>query len=122
VLTEAKRRLDTLASSALLTKYELAQIAEVLRQLDLQIADDQTHSGKVKDRKLLATQKLQKIAEGIRRPSEQLNDQNQKIAQVYRESMNYYRAGQLAKARVGFVKVAARRRPAWVSSKWRPAA
>ncbi len=106
-LTEAKKRLDTLASSPLLTKYEQAQIAEVLRQLDLQIADDQTHPEKVKDGKLLTREKLEKIAEGIRKPGEQLKEQNQRIAEIYRESMNYYRAGQLVKARAGFVKVAA---------------
>ena len=70
-LTEAKKRLDTLASSALLTKYEQAQIGEVLRQLDLQIADDQTHPEKVKDGKLLTREKLEKIAEAIRKPGEQ---------------------------------------------------
>ncbi|MHC4432681.1 MAG: hypothetical protein ACYTBS_12650, partial [Planctomycetota bacterium] len=106
-LAEARRRLDTLKSSELLTDAERAQIVEVLGQLDLQMADDQAHIEKVEDRKLLAAQKLEKIAEGIRKPGDQLRQRNEKIAEVYRQSMNYYRAGQLAKARAGFVKVAA---------------
>jgi len=71
-LAEARTRLDTLKSSELLTDAERTQIVEVVRQLDLQIADDQTHTEKVEDRKLLAAQKLEKIAEGIRKPDEHL--------------------------------------------------
>jgi thioester reductase-like protein len=65
-LTEAKVRLNSLKASAFLTTNEQAQIAEVLRQLDVQIADDKTNSKAASDRKLLATAKLEKIAEGIR--------------------------------------------------------
>jgi Flp pilus assembly secretin CpaC len=105
-LAEAKTRLESLTDSAFLSKYQLTRIAEVLRQIGAQITDDKALAGKVKTRNLLATAKLEKIAEEIRKPSEQLKDQNEKIADIYRQSMDFYRAGKLEKARAGFVKVA----------------
>ncbi|MEA3226384.1 MAG: hypothetical protein U9Q07_10580, partial [Planctomycetota bacterium] len=65
-LAEAKKRLENLKTSAFLTKYEQAQIVEVLRQLSVQMTDDQTYSEKVNERKLRATEKLEKIAEASR--------------------------------------------------------
>ena len=106
-LTEAKTRLVSLTDSEFLSKYQLARIAEVLRQLDAQITNDKGRADENMSSRLLTTAKLDKIAEEIRKPSEQLQDQNQKIADVYRASMNHYRAGNLEKARAGFVKVAA---------------
>ncbi|MHC4368503.1 MAG: hypothetical protein ACYSW8_12915, partial [Planctomycetota bacterium] len=105
-LSDAKKRLESLKSSAFLTKYEQAQIVEVLRQLSVQMTDGQAHSEKVDERKLRAAEKLAKIAEGIRKPSEQLGQTNQKIYEIYLRSMECMRAGQLDKARPGFVKVA----------------
>ncbi|UCE47259.1 MAG: hypothetical protein JSW47_16850, partial [Phycisphaerales bacterium] len=106
-LTEAKTRLESLTDSEFLSKYQLARIAEVLRQLDAQITDDKGRVDETDSSKLLATAKIEKIAAEIRRPTEQLKAQNQKIADVYRASMDYYRAGELEKARAGFLKVAA---------------
>jgi Flp pilus assembly secretin CpaC len=108
-LTEARTHLESLKKSEFLTAHEKAQTAEVLRQISAEKVDDGAKAEKAKGAKLLATQKLDKIAQGIRKPSEQLNGQNEKIVDVYRSSMKFYRAGQFEKARAGFVKVAASR-------------
>jgi len=105
-LIEAKTYLENLKNNEFLTKDEKTQIATVLKQIDSQITEDKAYSEKAKNNKRLTAEKLDKIAGDIKKPSEQPG-QNQKIAELYRSSMKYYRAGQLEKAREGFVQVAA---------------
>ncbi|TFG44909.1 MAG: hypothetical protein E4H40_08880, partial [Candidatus Brocadiia bacterium] len=99
-LIEAKTHLENLRSNEFLNKDEQTQIATVLKQIDIQITNDKASP-------LITAEKPDVIAEEIRKPGEQQDGQIQKIVDLYRTSMKYYRAGQLEKAREGFVKVAA---------------
>ena len=105
-LSEAKNHLENLKENVFLTKKERAQIVEVLTQINLQIAEDKTHSQTTRDIRHLTTATLAKITEGIRKPSEVKSDRNERIAELYRRSMTFYRAGQFEKAREGLVRVA----------------
>jgi Flp pilus assembly secretin CpaC/tetratricopeptide (TPR) repeat protein len=104
---EAQNHLERLKDNAFLTKKERAQIAEVLTQIDVQIAEDKTHSEAIRNRKVSTTEMLEKIAEGLRAPNDAPGDRNEQIAELYRSSMKFYRAGQFEQAREGLVKVAA---------------
>jgi tetratricopeptide (TPR) repeat protein len=94
-LVEAGTRLKGLTTNEYLTADERAQITEVLRQIDIQIAEEKAHSQTVKDRRLSASETLEKIA------------RNKQIAELYRNSMQLYRSGQFEKARAGLAEVAA---------------
>jgi len=106
-LDEAKNHLESLKDNAFLTQKERAQITEVLTQINVQISEDKTHSEKIQSKRLLTTERLAKIAEGIRTPNDVQSDRNEQIAELYRRSMKLYRAGQFEKAREGLVRVAA---------------
>ena len=106
-LVEAGTLLEGLGASEFLRQDERTQIAEVLGQINVQIAEQKAHSATVEDRRLSASQKLEKIAEQIRTPAEQQDDPNKQIAAIYRTSMQLYRSGQFEKARVGLAEVAA---------------
>jgi len=57
-LTEAKTHLEGLTDSEFLSSYQLARIAEVLRQMGAQISNDKAHSDTT--RKLLAAEELER--------------------------------------------------------------
>ncbi|HUV64364.1 MAG TPA: hypothetical protein VMW24_10740 [Sedimentisphaerales bacterium] len=107
-LVEAGTLLEGLGASEFLRQDERTQIAEVLGQINTQIAEQKAHSATVEDRRLSASQKLEKIAEQIRTPAEQQVDRNmQQIIAIYGTSMQLYRSGQFEKARAGLAEVAA---------------
>jgi len=98
-LIDAKAHLESIRSNEFLNKDEQTQITAVLKQIELQITDKASPQ--------ITAEKLDEITEEIRKPGEQQDGQIQNIVDLYRTTMNYYRAGQLEKAREGFVKVAA---------------
>jgi len=96
-LIEAKTHLESLSKNEFLNKDEHTQIATVLKQIDLQVT---------KTSPKVTAKPLEKAKEDIAKPGEQDKGQIQNIVDLYRVSMKYYRAGELKKAREGFVKVA----------------
>jgi hypothetical protein len=99
-LIEAKTSLESLRKNEYLTKDEQVQIAAVLEQIELQATMDKSSAQ-------ITADKPEKTNEEIAKTDEQKKQENLKIADLYRSSMKYYRAGQFEKARDGFVKVAA---------------
>ena len=99
-LIEAKTHLENLRSNEFLNKGEQMQIATVLKQIDIQITNDKTSAQ-------MKAEQPEKAKKDIANPGEQQIEQALKNADLYRNSMKYYRAGQFEKAREGFVKVAA---------------
>ncbi|MBN2594918.1 MAG: hypothetical protein JXA81_15535, partial [Sedimentisphaerales bacterium] len=99
-LIEAKASLESLRKNTYLTKDEQLQIAAVLKQIEHQAARDKSSAR-------ITTDGPEKANEEIAKTDEQQKEQNQKIADLYRSSMKFYRAGQFEKARDGFVIVAA---------------
>ena len=98
-LIEARANLESLRNNEYLTKDEQAQISTVLKQIDLQATKDKASPQ-------VTAEKPETIKEEITPAGEQQESQNQKIAELYRSSMKYYRAGQLEKAREGLIEVA----------------
>lgn len=98
-LVDARADLQSIGKNEYLTKDERAQIAVVLKQIDIQISN--TKNPRITSEKTGLTKKE------ITKPEDEPADQPQKIAELYRNSMNFYRAGQYEQAREGFVKVAA---------------
>ncbi|MHC4752040.1 MAG: type II secretion system protein GspD [Planctomycetota bacterium] len=105
-LIEAKARLEELKDNEFLSKNYQTQIAEVLKQINIQIIEDKASSEKIVGEKLLTGEKPGRITEEIKKPTQQLNGQ-QEVVTLFYSSMVAYRTGQLEKAREGFVKVAA---------------
>ena len=99
-LIEAKANLESLRKNEYLTKDEQAQIATVLKQIELQATKDKASPQ-------ITAEKPEKIKEEIKKTGEQQKGQNQKIADLYRNSMELYRSGQFEKAREGLAEVAA---------------
>ena len=99
-LIEAKTHLENLRSNEFLNKDEQTQIATVLKQIDIQITNEKASLQ-------VTAEQPEKAKEDIAKPGEQQDGQIQNVVDLYRTSMKYYRAGQLEKAREGFVKVAA---------------
>ncbi|MDD5064205.1 MAG: hypothetical protein PHQ35_05530 [Phycisphaerae bacterium] len=61
----------------------------------------------IKDNEYLTEAERELIAKGLKKLSEQSDEQSREIAELYNSSVELYNAGQLEKAREGFVKVAA---------------
>jgi type II secretory pathway component GspD/PulD (secretin) len=61
----------------------------------------------VKDSEFLTDGERELIAKGLKKLSEQLDEKKQEITELYNSSVEFYKAGELEKAREGFVKVAA---------------
>jgi Flp pilus assembly secretin CpaC/tetratricopeptide (TPR) repeat protein len=98
-LIEAKTHLESLRKNEYLTKDEQTQIATVLKQIELQVTNDKASPQ-------ITAEKPGNIKEEITKTGEQQKRQNNKIADLYRSSMKFYRASQLEKAREGLVEVA----------------
>lgn len=90
-LQEARADLEKIKESRALTQDELAKINEVLRLLDNLSANGAA-----------IPQNEPKAAE---RSEDSVARQRQQVADVYYQSMAYYRDGQLGRARDGFVQV-----------------
>ena len=99
-LIKAKADLESLKKNEYLTKDEQVQITAVLEQIELQAERDKSSVRIMADKPETAKEEVVKT-------DAQQKEQNQKIADLYRSSMKFYRAGQFEKARGGFVKVAA---------------
>jgi len=92
-------------------------VLEVKRiQEDIKRADELVRQGqpikakayleKVKDSEFLTEENRRQIAERIAKLDSQLDEGKKEIAELYRKSVAFYQAGQLEKAREGFIKVA----------------
>jgi Flp pilus assembly secretin CpaC/tetratricopeptide (TPR) repeat protein len=97
-LIEAKANLERIGKNEYLTKGERAQIATVLKQIDIQISN--TANSRI------TSEKTDQTREEVTKRGKQPVEQPQKIVELYRESMKFYSAGQYEEAREGFVKVA----------------
>ena len=97
-LAEAKANLESIRNDEYLNKDEHTQIAVVLGQIDIQISN--------KAKSQITAETPDQTEEETPKPDEQQVDQIQKIADLYRNSMDLYHAGQYEKAREGLIEVA----------------
>jgi type II secretory pathway component GspD/PulD (secretin) len=61
---------------------------------------------KIKDNEFLTEAEQELITKGLKKLDSQLDEQKKEITELYNRSVEFYHAGQLEKAREGFVKVA----------------
>lgn len=66
------------------------------------------HLEEIKDNGFLTEVEQELITKGLKKLDNQLNEQKKEITELYNRSVEFYHAGQLEKAREGFVKVATR--------------
>lgn len=68
-------------------------------------AKAKTHLEKVKGSEFLTEKEQKLIAEGLKKLDEQLDGQKKEAAELYDRSVEFYRAGELEKAREGFAEL-----------------
>jgi len=111
-LTDAERKkLNDLLEKAHKAVVERERIVERIQAADKLIKEGQLVKAKtqledVKDSEFLTESEREKTTEGLKRLAKLLAKQTERIAQLYKLSVEAYRSGQLEKARAGFVKVA----------------
>ena len=71
-----------------------------------QIAKAKAHLEQIKDNEFLTEEQKGLVAEGLEKLNSQLKGQDKEISELYGRSVGLYQAGDLEKAREGFIKVA----------------
>ena len=66
------------------------------------------HLEEIKDSEFLTKVEQELITKGLKKLDNQLDERKKEITELYNRSVEFYRSGQLEKAREGFVKVATR--------------
>ena len=111
-LTAAKRKelSDLLESThtAVLERKRILEYKEKANELAEQgeLTKAKSYLEKVKDSQFLTEEERKLITERLEKIDGQLSGQKKQITELYNRSVELYRAGQLEKAREGFVKVA----------------
>ena len=104
-LAEAKAHLERIKGYTSLSEDEQAQITEAIKKIDSRIKTKEPPE-KVKDITALTKEERVKPTETPKKIGEQQKLQEKEVADLYYRSIGLYRAGQLEKAREGFVRVA----------------
>ncbi len=105
------KKLSELMEKTHLAILERKRILDDIRTVNKLIEQGQlikakVHLEKVKDSKSLTKEERGKIVEGLKKIDAQLAEQKKQITELYKRSVAFYRAGELEKARDGFIKVA----------------
>jgi len=104
-LSTAKTHLERIKDSQFLTEIERKQVAGQLLQIERQIGAAKPPPKRPEESEPLVTPTPQKVAEEPNKAAEQVDGRTKQIVELYSRSMNYYRTGQLEKAREGFIEV-----------------
>jgi tetratricopeptide (TPR) repeat protein len=104
-LTTAKAHLERIKDSQFLTEAERKQVAGYLAQIDRQAGAAKPPPKKPEELESLVAPAPQKVPEEPKKSTEQVNGRTKQIVELYFRSMDYYRTGQLEKAREGFIEV-----------------
>ncbi len=111
-LTAAEReKLTALLEKTHTGILEKGRILEAIRTADGLVKQGElikakTHLEGIKDSEFLTEEEQELITKGLKKLDNQLDEQKKEITELYNRSVEFYRAGQLEKAREGFVKVA----------------
>jgi len=104
-IQKARAYLEKFKDSSAFTNEERREIVQLLKLMDIAITTTKGHLEKVKHQRPVTEEKLKEPAAEPEKNSNQLSKRNKEIAELYYRSMALYRAGQLIRAREGFVKV-----------------
>jgi len=103
-IQKAMAYLEKFKDSSAFTKEERRKIIQVLELMDMAIKTTEGELEKVKQRPV-TEQKLKEPTTEPEKSNNQLSKRKKEIAELYYRSLESYRAGQLIRAREGFVKV-----------------
>ena len=111
-LTAAEReKLDKLLEKTRMATIERKRILEHIRMADELVERDElikakAHLEKVRGSEFLTKEERKLIAEELKKLNSELGERKKAGAELYNRSVGFYRAGQLEKAREGFIRVA----------------
>jgi len=106
-LFEAKTYLEKIKGNKFLTTEERKQIAEVFRQIDVQVIAAKAKLEKSRSKKPSTKEKLLEAGAEVKKPVVSQDERKKEVTELWHRSIGLYYTGQLEKAREGFVKVAA---------------
>ena len=111
-IQKARAYLEKFKDSSAFTNEERKKIVQVLKLMDIAmhsmayaITTTKGHLEKVKHRRPVTEEKPKEPAAVPEKSNNQLSKRKKEIAELYYRSIEFYQAGQLEKAREGFVKV-----------------
>ncbi len=104
-MQKARAYLEKFKDSNAFTNEERRKIVQVLKLMDIVITTTEGELEKVKQEKPVTEEKLKEPPADPEKSNDQPSKLKKEIAELYYRSMELYRAGQLIRAREGFVKV-----------------
>ena len=104
-IKKAKAYLEKFEDSSAFTNEERKKIVQVLKLMDIAITTTKGHLEKVKQGRPVTEEKLKELPADPEKSNDQPSKRKKEIAELYYRSIEFYQAGQLEKAREGFVKV-----------------
>ena len=104
-IQKARAHLEKFKDSSAFTNEELRKIVEVLKLMDIAITTTEGELEKAKQERPVTKEKLKEPTAEPEKNNNQPSKRKKEIAELYYSSMALYRAGQLIRAREGFVKV-----------------
>ncbi len=104
-IQKARAYLEKFKDSSAFTNEERKKIVQVLKLMDIAITTTEGELEKVKHQRPGTEEKLKEPPVEPEKSNNQLSKSKKEIAELYYRSIEFYQAGQLEKAREGFVKV-----------------
>jgi predicted CXXCH cytochrome family protein len=104
-IQKARAYLEKFKDNSAFTNEERREIIQVLKLMDIAISTTEGGLKKVKREKPVTEEKLKEPPADPEKSNEQPSKLKKEIAELYYHSIEFYQAGQLEKAREGFVKV-----------------
>ena len=108
--SKTQDELDKLLNKARTAKEERNRILEAIRQADQLVKDNKLFEARakldaVRYSEYINAEERDLINEGVKKLDVQIGSQRKDVAEIYNQSVDLYNAGELEKAREGFVKV-----------------
>jgi predicted CXXCH cytochrome family protein len=104
-IKKARAYLNKFKDNSAFTNKEREKIVQVLKLMDIAITTTEGHLEKVKHQRPATEEKLKGPPADPEKSNDQPSKRKKEIAELYYRSIEFYQAGQLEKAREGFVKV-----------------
>ncbi len=104
-IQKARAYLEKFKDSSAFTNEERRKIVQLLKLMDIAIRTIEGELEKVKHQRPVTEEKPKEPAAEPEKSNNQLSKSKKEIAELYYRSLALYRAGQLIRAREGFVKV-----------------
>lgn len=104
-IQKARAYLDKFKDNSAFTNEERRKIVQLLKLMDIAITTTEGELEKIKQERPVTEEKMKEPPADPEKSSNQPSKRKKEIAELYYHSIEFYQAGQLEKAREGFVKV-----------------